>query len=260
MSNNFLIDDVFFVVEQQLLVSSSNQEKKVTLTSPAAKCLMLLISSAPGVVKHEVFFREVWEERGMLVPHNTLYQNISQIRRAFKLLSMSGSKIVTVPRLGFKLVGNITKYDVMQISEEDSLNELLPNECINEKQSFPDKDYHPSRKFIAFFASIFFISIIWLAFDYRSKEINNVDMFDSYIPLAHYKQCQFFSNFDFKKDSAIFEVIKKDKNRCDIFPYIYISAPPGSATVSALSCDVDIHKVASKRKCVNFIYYGVNLK
>ncbi|MEA7585969.1 winged helix-turn-helix domain-containing protein, partial [Salmonella enterica subsp. enterica serovar Anatum] len=40
-------------------------------------CLRLLLENAPSVVSQQTFFQKVWEEDGMVVSANTLYQNIS---------------------------------------------------------------------------------------------------------------------------------------------------------------------------------------
>ena len=59
-------------------------ELSVILTTPASRCLVLLLESAPEVVNQRDFFTKVWGEDGMLVPANTLYQNISIIRRGLR--------------------------------------------------------------------------------------------------------------------------------------------------------------------------------
>ncbi len=67
-----------------VLISVHNADLNVVLTTPASRCLSLLLEAFPDVVAQQDFFTRVWEEEGMRVPTNTLYQNISIIRRGFR--------------------------------------------------------------------------------------------------------------------------------------------------------------------------------
>ena len=79
-------------------------ELSVILTTPASRCLVLLLESAPEVVNQRDFFTKVWGEDGMLVPANTLYQNISIIRRGLRTTGETDDTLVaTVPRKGFQI-------------------------------------------------------------------------------------------------------------------------------------------------------------
>lgn len=269
MSNIYYIEDVIFYADQKLLVSNSDSENKIVLTAPASQCLELLIASQPEVVSHDVFFREIWESRGMQIPHNTLYQNISQIRKALKSLSAGGADfIITVPRTGFRLSAEIKNLDSDDISFMDSYTIKEPGD---NKVVFSEEESHSSFKieihkkntFSAFTYVTVFLFIICIAFAifivYFSQAFRS-KTFDDYSLLIRSGGCEFFTNPDIKKDSAIINYIKKEKNRCDIFPYVYVSAPPGAATVSAMSCDKPLSVNVDKRKCVTFIYYGVTLK
>lgn len=76
----------------------------VKLTCPAAQCLEIMLEQPGNIVPHAELYRRVWEEKGMNIPPNTLYQNVSIIRRALKGIVSDGDKIImTVPRKGFRI-------------------------------------------------------------------------------------------------------------------------------------------------------------
>lgn len=77
-------DNIEFWPEHKKLISVHDAELNAILTSPASRCLSLLLEAFPDVVAQQDFFSRVWEEEGMRVPVNTLYQNISIIRRGFR--------------------------------------------------------------------------------------------------------------------------------------------------------------------------------
>ncbi|MDM6888096.1 transcriptional regulator, partial [Enterobacter cloacae] len=61
-------DNIKFCPENNLLVSMTRPELSVILTTPASRCLVLLLESAPEVVNQRDLFTKVWGEAGMLVP------------------------------------------------------------------------------------------------------------------------------------------------------------------------------------------------
>ena len=101
-------DNIEFWPEHRKLISVHNADLNVVLTTPASRCLSLLLEAFPDVVAQQDFFTRVWEEEGMRVPTNTLYQNISIIRRGFRAVGdTTHSLIATVPRIGFKIHNDI---------------------------------------------------------------------------------------------------------------------------------------------------------
>lgn len=97
-------DNIEFRPELKKLISMSNPEINVTLTAPASRCLLLLLEASPEIVLQQDFFKKVWEEEGMLVPTNTLYQNISIVRRGLRAVGENDSRLIaTIPRKGFQI-------------------------------------------------------------------------------------------------------------------------------------------------------------
>lgn len=101
-------DKIKFCPERNLLISLTRPDLNVILTTPASRCLNLLLESFPEVVTQKYFFDKVWGEDGMLVPANTLYQNISIIRRGLRTTGETDDTLVaTVPRKGFQIEKNV---------------------------------------------------------------------------------------------------------------------------------------------------------
>lgn len=264
MSNIYCIDDVLFYPEQRLLASRTDGENRIVLTTPASQCLEILIAQQPDIVSHEIFFREVWERRGMQIPHNTLYQNISQIRKALKSLSASKRNyITTVPRLGFKLTATILTIDNGDLPHGEAVEIIKDDALINAEISESATNDGGSKKLsivISFgLAILLIITALFFFLILKYQRIPQIN-FSNYVFLEKKAQCEFYANKDFKKNSTSIDYIRKEKNRCNLFPYIYITAPPGAATISAMSCDKSLNNEIPKRTCVTFIYYGVSAK
>ncbi|WP_261676460.1 transcriptional regulator [Klebsiella pneumoniae] len=100
--------NIEFWPENKRLISLKNPAQSVTLTAPASHCLVLLLEATPELVSQQVFFKKVWEDEGILVPANTLYQNISIVRRGLRDVGETDNSIVvTVPRKGFHINPNV---------------------------------------------------------------------------------------------------------------------------------------------------------
>lgn len=87
-------DNIEFWPEHRKLISVHNADLNVVLTTPASRCLSLLLEAFPDVVAQQDFFTRVWEEEGMRVPTNTLYQNIPLSDADFALLVIPPTRLL----------------------------------------------------------------------------------------------------------------------------------------------------------------------
>ena len=149
-------DNIKFCPEKNLLVSMARPELSVILTTPASRCLVLLLESAPEVVNQRDFFTKVWGEDGMLVPANTLYQNISIIRRGLRTTGETDDTLVaTVPRKGFQIKKEVKVARIENdVTESESATAearpvTVPKEVIAETAAVQVKDKTPRHLFWA---------------------------------------------------------------------------------------------------------------
>ena len=79
-------DNIEFWPEHRKLISVHNADLNVVLTTPASRCLSLLLEAFPDVVAQQDFFTRVWEEEGMRVPTNTYIRTYPLSDADFALL------------------------------------------------------------------------------------------------------------------------------------------------------------------------------
>lgn len=104
---NWIINNsIVFRPGSKCLTSLNDPDKKIILTSPASHFLLILLEAAPNIVSHQELFKKVWEDNGLIVPVNTLYHNISTIRRGLRDAGMPDNFIMTVSRKGFQIAEN----------------------------------------------------------------------------------------------------------------------------------------------------------
>lgn len=105
MTERFIINaSVEFRPASNTLVSLSSKENITQLNAPTSRCLALLIERRYSVVPQNDFYQYVWGAEGVNVSINTLYQNLSLLRKALRTVDEGWDKmVVTVPKQGFKL-------------------------------------------------------------------------------------------------------------------------------------------------------------
>lgn len=85
----------------------SAEANTISLNTPASRCLLLLLQKKGEVVTQTDFFQQVWENKGLYANTNTLYQNISLIRKALRKAGVQEDVIHTLPREGFSFLGTV---------------------------------------------------------------------------------------------------------------------------------------------------------
>ena len=90
-----------------VLIPLSQMGERIILNTPTARCLELLIERQGLVVSRDDFLEEVWGTKGIVVSHNTFYQNISLLRKSLKKTGLSDNIVVTVRRKGFTLSSDV---------------------------------------------------------------------------------------------------------------------------------------------------------
>ncbi|QLY00845.1 MULTISPECIES: winged helix-turn-helix domain-containing protein [Enterobacter] len=113
MKKFILHDRVIFSPEDNKLTPLGARGRDVVLHVPVSRILFLLLSKAGSIVSQEDIYKEVWENYGQKVTPNTLYQNVSLLRKALKTAGLIAVTIKTHPKSGFSFFGKV------ELSEED---------------------------------------------------------------------------------------------------------------------------------------------
>ncbi|GLR07690.1 hypothetical protein COO59_09745 [Mixta theicola] len=226
---------IYFYPKEHRLVCHSQGKEDTTLTQPAAKCLELLVKT-DGLVSQNNLYDYAWGENSHSVTPNTLYQNISLIRRALKNIMPGADRwIITVPRKGFRFDHSISTRllaaeETLPVTAEDTLPAVAPAQLLNPERIARAK---PLRSFISvslvvlFFSLTFFINPVSAEF----KKLTG-----SYDKIAEDGTCQLYV---YRNDQPLKEQINSRVNKyvnCDTHPHIYISYDKFIKNISLFSC------------------------
>jgi DNA-binding winged helix-turn-helix (wHTH) protein len=120
MTKYFIINDkVRFNPAENKLIPLGLRGREVLLHSPVSRFLFLLASRAGNIISQEEIYREVWEKHGQRVTPNTLYQNVSLLRRGLKTAGISTLTVKTHPKSGFSFFGQVQEFE--ESDEQESV-------------------------------------------------------------------------------------------------------------------------------------------
>lgn len=237
------------------LISRRNPELNVVLTSPASRCLLLLLEASPDVVPQQELFKKVWEDEGMYVPTNTLYQNISIVRRGLKAVGETEQTLIaTIPRKGFKIEQGVK---IVRMASE----ELFPEEEQEEEQTgnaeellLPVNEHQQPRISLMSRLSLVFIMLLafivgatGMHFYWHSGE--TTPFFADYKLLEQENGCHFYVKDDSHDGDNNFARIKTLITRtgldCKKYPWIYLPLSKTDPGLAVLVCKKDylVHSV-----------------
>ena len=224
----YLINDaIYFYPNDNKLVYGSREHQGLTLTQPAAKCLQLLLKTE-GLVSQHSLYGYAWGEKGHNVSPNTLYQNISLIRRALKnLIPGAESWIITVPRQGFMFERSISVKTL--VTEEPSENRLAeqPLPFIKIAKTKPLRTL--LLVFLFGLLSIFTILIMPVNADFHK-------LTGDYYQIDHDGACQLYVYQNhLPLEEHIYSAIDQHID-CGSYPHIYITTNKFIKNISLLSC------------------------
>ncbi|MCO4157698.1 winged helix-turn-helix domain-containing protein [Citrobacter amalonaticus] len=248
--------EIEFRPEENKLISLVNSDLSTTLTTPSSKCLSLLLENAPQLVSHEELLNRIWGDNGMLVPLNTLHQNISIIRRGFKQVHSTDDKIIkNIPGQGFKISSKVDAVEMNDSSQTASVQNLdMTNDEICSVLNNKFLHIKKWRLLLLFFVICLSVGI---AVIYSSINRGELDVYRDYKVHLTKNGCHVYSNarvkYDFDKVTEIQSKLQKMDLFCEDYPWVYISTYKASSVSSAITCKKEI-KTKIKDNCISFYF------
>lgn len=272
-------DNIKFCPEKNVLVSLTNPELSVILTTPATRCLALLLESYPNVVNQKEFFDKVWGEDGMIVPANTLYQNISIIRRGLRSAGETSETLVaTVPRKGFQIhkTVKVTRVETNVVDSEEPAELTSPEahaiDATEKPAAFiPDSPVEPVEPvekntprplrslFLPALLVVISFALGFFTLHHFLRDNPDKDFFKDYTINRTENGCHFVSQNDDIKSignfSRFIKIIMKTGLDCKKYPWVYFSSSSNAPALSVLVCRAPYEEKANAG-CMTLYFRG----
>ncbi|MFD3232293.1 winged helix-turn-helix domain-containing protein, partial [Rahnella aceris] len=199
----FILNKVIkFTPATNELCLALDAENCILISNAASRLLAELIKNANEISLRDEILQKVWEEYGYTSSHNSLYMAVSEIRKSFSALGYSKEMLITVPKVGIKLVANIDIFEIAKgrdyttavasfpVAEAHaSVSECQPDnltEPLNDQgQVLPDllhedvanEDKYYFRWFILFSILLVGLGLVFVQHHNKFK-INKLDQYD----------------------------------------------------------------------------------
>lgn len=217
----------------------------------------------------------------MLVPTNTLYQNISIVRRGLRAVGETDRRLIaTIPRKGFQIDSSVK---ITRKSDAETIDTLIGSEaCPPEDEtllpesgsppavlpSFPEMSYAPVKNkafrqgwfrpllviIIAFITGVLATWYLW-HFD------DTPAFFNTYTLAESGNGCNFYvkdDSYDNKSNYLRYKsLIKNSGLNCKSYPWIYMPTSRTFPTLAAIICK-NKYTTASAPGCITLYFRGVN--
>ncbi|MGL4203929.1 MAG: winged helix-turn-helix domain-containing protein [Enterobacter roggenkampii] len=235
MSTSYEIDGKIIYDPERHSLSRKDQDEEIFLAVPASYCLLIFLQNHGRLVEKKDLLTKVWDNKGRRVETNTLYQNISLLRKSLTAIGGHNEYIKTVPRHGFMIPAEFAVSVLNDISE-------IVTETPEEKHT-PQMDTD-NRNYGLFFLNIgnlkfsyylfIFVCILLLIFMKFSLSFKrNTGL---YSPVNEFSQCHLMKNSDLPSEEII-SFIKKNIPLCNMDDFVYFTKLNPSHRISVISCN-----------------------
>lgn len=269
MNITYIIENCVIYTPSTHTLHSSENGNHVTLAIPASLCLNMLIQKKGEIITQTELLYRVWAERGMNVTTNTLYQNISLLRKSLRSLNLSKLIIQTIPKRGFMISNEISilvqknefTMAVSESSESSNVSNIRLSDDIpvsayspattsevviadqevmmKEKKGLVIKKFSPAgvmKKIISWEAAFFFILLALTTISCVIKTTDLTFTLASYHKLSIINGCTVFRDNGLQSNSYYGKFIENNHIICTKGESIYITNHCPSSRASVITC------------------------
>lgn len=242
---------MIFEPDKKLITGKKNS---VRLSASATLCLELLIEKAGELVTHQQLYDFAWRRFGMEPTATSLYQNISNLRRALICTGIRDETIRTMPRRGFILsprteitretnqraaIGpDVQGAQNIQMTGEESPpgTEHSTDSLVGGKDKSDDAGYRRFNKPLLCCSTAILITILTESFLFFWPPPDEVKTYFTPV-MSHFSGCHVFTNPDNGLNEIhIDENLKELISDCSNEAYLYITTYKNAERTSVISC------------------------
>lgn len=123
----FIIEKEFIYDEIRGLIWNKQLDtEQINIPPTAARLLDLFIESKGRVLSRDELLNTIWDKYGISPSNNTLNQYISFLRKVFCKIGLQHELIITVPRVGFLMNGDIDVKHIESLSYAKKTKKIKP--------------------------------------------------------------------------------------------------------------------------------------
>lgn len=247
---------IVYDAETHSMYKKQSNDAHVNLAISASLCLQKLLEDNDRIVSHSELLACVWGARGMNVSSNTLYQNISILRKSFSELGIEKEIIKTVPKRGFIITSANIEFEK---ESDDTVNDtaIRKSNFSNSKSKDKFRSHMLSFKYLPF--TLLLIAICIISYEvFHSSYFSIVPHYNpvKYKSFSEFNGCHLFRNSSLRGDDFFKEIISSHKLECSSEKWWYFTNSPPDLEVSLIRCSAKLDQNTDNDKllCVSDFY------
>ncbi len=258
---NLINGQVWFDPDGPTLTSAEDPGIVIPLPVPAGRCLVVLLSHHGEVITIRQFHEWVWNENKSVVSDNTIYQNISVLRKSLADAGAGKQIIETQTRRGWKIPMEVS----IELHETSlPLPESIPLPTQAPVHDFikPEAKKHNSTNrlwlhlFVSVIALVASLTTFIVIYQDKKTAIPSSE-FSKYKSLSVSGDCHLYRNDTQLPDSVYQNLISKHNMICGDLTWWYITLFTTKGPASVIMCRHPIqHAKNGPEDCTSVYFRG----
>ncbi|WP_368750194.1 transcriptional regulator [Klebsiella aerogenes] len=263
MSEKILINDqVWFEPDGHMLRSVNDPEQSILLPVPAARCLMVLLSEHGEIITIRQFHERVWNENKAVVSDNTIYQNISVLRKSLVDVGVEQQIIETLTRRGWCIPESVSvsRTNDTAMTEENEPVVIIPVPETPEPPAVTTMPEIKKRKLpIMLSGLLLFVSVFALIYSIWAQHTEiPTRSFAGYTKLGELGTCHIYRNTSNVPDAFYHDILSRNQLSCRELPWWYITIYTKTGSSSVISCLNSLAKESHEPpECTSLYFRGI---
>lgn len=236
---------ILYIFDEHRLCPLRVRGKESVLNVPASRCLQLLLEHPGVVISQSEFFNQVWQKNGQYVTANTLYQNISLLRKGMREAGLTKNVIRTIPKVGVMFSGTV---EILEEDGDEAVEQKVAtpepprseNKPVEVPVEKPQLTSNWQKKGVLRISLItaFTIAMLILLISHRSQ---SAQFFNTHNRVTSVNQCSVYIDRDDLEANVEGYVKSLEVNNvvCNPDEFVYITKTPSSKGTLVLFCDVN---------------------
>ncbi|WP_411755651.1 winged helix-turn-helix domain-containing protein [Serratia sp. (in: enterobacteria)] len=258
MSKCYTINDNISFHPENATLSSSLSGARIKINVPTAQLLEAFVNRVGLIISQSDLYSIAWGDNGVNVTPNTLYQNISLLRKALQDIGLSGDTITTVRGKGFIFtVAKVAECEV-DIDPEDEVNDVISENIAPQHQDekLIAQSKYKTHNIVLLIASMLILFGVVIYFIHKSIPKRIIDYPKSFTFLSKIDGCSIFTsteltNVESREKANVF--LSTQPLDCKKYPYIYLSFTSRHPSISIISCEHEVN-YSKKNNCKTEIF------
>lgn len=235
----FVIDNVAIFQPSERHIISLQNGNRIKLNAPTSQLLEAFIKNVGVIITQSELFTAAWGNNADNVTPNTLYQNVSLLRKALQDSGIKGDYLTTIRGQGFF-------FKVSSISEKDTYHSG------SEEVNIKNKTIIRKAHIILFVSLLAIIAASGFIF-------NKISHNQEYVYFSSKNTCKIHTKTNQLNDLLLKKInlfLESKSFDCSGYNYVYLNFSDIHPTISLTLCEFDLNNKKKGNDCKSKVFYN----